>query len=264
MVLWTPAHANALHSAKIPSATQSSVTGLQWFKIYHDGLSGGVWAVDKLISNKGKVSFTIPSCIAPGQYLLRTELIALHGASNYPGAQLYMECAQIEITGGGNTSPPTVSFPGAYKGTDPGIKVNIYSGLTSYTIPGPSVFTCGASPGVTTVVNPPVSSTTTVPPVSTTASTGGGTVAQYGQCGGQTYTGPTGCVSPYKCTVVNAYVSFIAYRKSHPVSQFPSVQPMLMRVLAITSYLIYLIHICNMIRQRNKYSRINLAKFDIP
>ncbi|KAG6816041.1 hypothetical protein H0H87_009107 [Tephrocybe sp. NHM501043] len=62
--------------AKVPSATQSSVTGLQWFKIYHDGLdSSGKWGVDRLISNQGKVTFTIPSCIAAGQYLLRVELI---------------------------------------------------------------------------------------------------------------------------------------------------------------------------------------------
>lgn len=27
-----------------------------------------------------------------------------------------MECAQINVTGGGSTSPATVSFPGAYKG----------------------------------------------------------------------------------------------------------------------------------------------------
>lgn len=68
-------------SAKVQNATQSTVTGLEWFKIYQDGLSGGPWpgrgqwAVDKLIANKGNVSFTIPSCIAPGQYLLRVELI---------------------------------------------------------------------------------------------------------------------------------------------------------------------------------------------
>lgn len=37
-----------------------------------------------------------------------------------------MECAQLEITGGGSTQPATVSFPGAYAGTDPGIKINIY------------------------------------------------------------------------------------------------------------------------------------------
>ena len=68
------------------------MTGLQWFKIYEDGLdpSTQTWAVDTLIANKGKVSFTIPSCIEPGQYLLRHEIIALHAASTYPGAQLYV------------------------------------------------------------------------------------------------------------------------------------------------------------------------------
>ncbi|KAF7789077.1 hypothetical protein EIP86_000010 [Pleurotus ostreatoroseus] len=130
--------------AKVPSATQTDVTGLQWFKIYQDGYdpSTGKWAVDTLIANKGKVSFTIPSCIASGQYLLRHEIIALHAASTYPGAQFYMECAQLQITGGGSKQPATVSFPGAYHGTDPGITINIYEPLKNYTIPGPAVFTC--------------------------------------------------------------------------------------------------------------------------
>ncbi|KII90867.1 glycoside hydrolase family 61 protein [Plicaturopsis crispa FD-325 SS-3] len=130
--------------AKVPDATQTDVTGLQWFKIYEDGLtvSDQTWAVDRLIANKGKVTFSIPACIEPGQYLLRHEIIALHAASSYPGAQFYMECAQLQITGGGSTAPSTVSFPGAYAGTDPGIKINIYQTLANYTIPGPSVFTC--------------------------------------------------------------------------------------------------------------------------
>jgi cellulase len=86
----------------------------------------------------------IPSCIANGHYLLRMELIALHGAGSAGGAQLYMECGQINVTGGsGSRSPATVSFPGAYRSSDPGITVNIYwPPLTSYTIPGPRPFTC--------------------------------------------------------------------------------------------------------------------------
>jgi cellulase len=36
-----------------------------------------------------------------------------------------MECAQINVTGGGSASPATVSFPGAYSGTDPGILINV-------------------------------------------------------------------------------------------------------------------------------------------
>ncbi|KAF5315151.1 hypothetical protein D9619_007055 [Psilocybe cf. subviscida] len=220
--------------AKVPSATQSTVTGLGWFKIYQDGYnpSTGKWAVDTLIANKGKVTFTIPSCIAAGQYLLRVEIIALHAASSYPGAQLYlsiytfgsdsyadrhlqMECAQLSITGGGSTSPATVSFPGAYKGSDPGITINIYQQLSGYTIPGPSVFSCSGNGGgssstpVTSTVKPTTTSTTR-PATTTTSSTtpsSTGTVARYGQCGGNGYTGATVCVSPYTCTKSNDYYS---------------------------------------------------------
>ncbi|TFK33096.1 glycoside hydrolase [Crucibulum laeve] len=130
--------------AKVNNATQTSVTGLKWFKIYEDGLTASdqSWGVDRLIANKGKVTFKIPSCIPAGQYLLRHEIIALHAAGSYPGAQFYMECAQIQITGGGSTSPATVNFPGAYSGSDPGVKINIYQTLSSYTVPGPAVLSC--------------------------------------------------------------------------------------------------------------------------
>jgi hypothetical protein len=32
-------------------------------------------------------------------------------------------------------------------------------------------------------------------------------VPQYGQCGGQGYTGPTTCAAPYVCTVYNQFYS---------------------------------------------------------
>ncbi|PNH62873.1 hypothetical protein VD0002_g5317, partial [Verticillium dahliae] len=50
--------------------------------------------------------------------------------------------------------------------------------------------------------------TTAVPPPATTAAppaTGG--AAQWAQCGGTGHTGPTTCVAPYKCNVVNQYYS---------------------------------------------------------
>ncbi|KAK7029394.1 hypothetical protein VNI00_014648 [Paramarasmius palmivorus] len=47
---------------------------------------------------------------------------------------------QIKITSGGSASPPKVALPGAYKGSDPGITVNIYNNLQSYTAPGPAVW----------------------------------------------------------------------------------------------------------------------------
>ncbi|KAF5360691.1 hypothetical protein D9756_004869 [Leucocoprinus leucothites] len=180
--------------AKVPNALQTDVTGLKWFKIYHDGYTSGTWGVDRLIKNKGKVSFSIPSCIAAGQYLLRVELIALHSAGSYPGAQFYMECAQLQITGGGSTSPATVSFPGAYHGSDPGITINIYTSLSGYTIPGPSVFSCngsGGGGGGSTTAAPPASTTTTTPSSPSTTAPSSGTVAQYGQCGGIGWNGGT-------------------------------------------------------------------------
>lgn len=61
------------------------------FKIQQDGYNGGDWGTSKVISNGGIHAITIPSCIAPGQYLLRAEMIALHAASSSGGAQLYME-----------------------------------------------------------------------------------------------------------------------------------------------------------------------------
>jgi hypothetical protein len=41
----------------------------------------------------------------------------------------------------------------------------------------------------------------------TTTSTGSGTVAKYGQCGGEGYTGSTLCASGSTCTYSNAYYS---------------------------------------------------------
>lgn len=51
----------------------------------------------------------IPSDLAAGDYLLRAEAIALHAASSAGGAQFYMTCYQITVTGGGSSSPAGVS-----------------------------------------------------------------------------------------------------------------------------------------------------------
>ena len=63
------------------------------FKIQQDGLNGGVWGTSKVIENGGLHSIKIPDCIADGQYLLRAEMIALHGAGSSGGAQLYVSHA---------------------------------------------------------------------------------------------------------------------------------------------------------------------------
>lgn len=139
-----------VYLAKVSNAASASTSGQNWFKIAQSGLSGSTWAVDTLISNGGWHYFTLPSCVAPGDYLMRVEILALHSAYSQGQAQFYMGCAQIRVTGSGTkTGSDLVQFPGAYKATDPGILINIYGTGGSpnnngqpYTIPGPSVLTC--------------------------------------------------------------------------------------------------------------------------
>lgn len=83
-----------VYLAKVDNAASAGTTGLQWFKVAEDGLTDGIWAVDKMIANNGWNYFTMPSCVAPGDYLMRVELIALHSAGTMGQAQFYMECAQ--------------------------------------------------------------------------------------------------------------------------------------------------------------------------
>lgn len=105
---------------------------------------------DNLIANDGWAYFNLPTCLAPGQYLMRVEIIALHSAYAQGGAQFYTSCGQLNVGGSGTLSPSsTVSFPGAYKAADPGITISIYgsSGLPdndgkAYIAPGPAVVTC--------------------------------------------------------------------------------------------------------------------------
>ncbi|KAG9234027.1 putative endo-beta-1,4-glucanase D [Amylocarpus encephaloides] len=185
---------------KVTDATTDTGVGDGWFKIQEQGYNPSTqsWAVTDLIANTGLHSITIPSCIADGQYLLRAELIALHAAGSPGGAQLYMECAQINVSGGsGNAKPKTVAFPGAYKSSDPGITINIYQTLSSYTIPGPALFTCGAGDGPTTPSDPTPTTLATSTKASPTAAPSSTVkpAALYGQCGGVNWKGATTCAS---------------------------------------------------------------------
>jgi len=133
-----------VYIAKAPSTAASfDGQGALWTKIYSSGLlsvSPQLWATDVVNATNGKHSVVIPPSLPAGQYLLRAEIIALHVASTYPGAQFYIGCAQVNISSGGSANPPKVALPGAYKGSDPGITINIYNNLQNYTAPGPAVW----------------------------------------------------------------------------------------------------------------------------
>ncbi len=116
--------------AKVDNAASVGTSGLKWFKIWQDGFDTGSrkWGVDNMMSNNGWSYFNFPTCIAPGQYLLRVEILALHSAKTSGAAQFYQSCAQIQVSGSGTFTPSsTVSFPGAYKAEDPGIHINVSS-----------------------------------------------------------------------------------------------------------------------------------------
>ncbi|KAH9941875.1 glycosyl hydrolase family 61-domain-containing protein [Epithele typhae] len=242
-----------IYMAKVSDATSAVGSSAAWFKVTEMGMPSmapDYWATEVLNNNCGHFTFTVPSGIAPGNYLIRAEVIALHVASTLGQAQFYMSCYQINVGGSGTASPPTVKFPGAYSASDPGILINIYTQLNSYIIPGPTPYastspTVATTPWPTTATwntalqpstvptavptvsgsAPPASSssasTTTVASstskttsssttkttsstvASSTPTSGSGTVAKYGQCGGTGYTGPTVCVSGSTCSVLN-------------------------------------------------------------
>jgi cellulase len=125
-------------------AKSDTGAGNVWFKIYEDGFDGK-WAVDRLLANKGRVDITLPSDIAPGNYLLRGEVIALHGAYALNGVQPYVGCVELTISGSGSANPSGVAFPGYYTNSDPGMLFNLYGTFTTYPIPGPAIYKSGSS-----------------------------------------------------------------------------------------------------------------------
>ncbi|KAJ2147196.1 hypothetical protein IW136_000227 [Coemansia sp. RSA 678] len=139
--------------------------GEVWFKIFEDGYdsSSKVWAVDTLIKNNGKVDLVIPADIAPGKYLVRAEVIALHegnrvyGADKDSGAQFYPSCAMISVTGTGTATPKMYAIPGIYDKNDPGVLYDLWDDKP-YVIPGPTVYVAGKAAKVPPVMSQPSSS----------------------------------------------------------------------------------------------------------
>ncbi|KAJ4392808.1 glycoside hydrolase 61 [Neurospora sp. IMI 360204] len=119
-------------------------TALEFFKIDEVGLidgsaSPGKWGSDQLIANNNSWLVEIPSNIAPGFYVLRHEIIALHSANQANGAQNYPQCFNLQVTGSGTEKPAGVKGTALYTPNDKGILFNIYQPMTSYPIPGPAL-----------------------------------------------------------------------------------------------------------------------------
>ncbi|KAF2714264.1 carbohydrate-binding module family 1 protein [Pleomassaria siparia CBS 279.74] len=162
----------------VDSAAAASGVGAGWFKIDELDYKNGTWANAVLEAAGGNYTFTLPTGLASGEYLLRSEMLALHGAQTVGGAQFYIGCAQLKITGTGSGScTPTISIPGAYKAEDANIYIpNVYNGFdaSNYTAPGGPVAVCGGSGTAPVATSAPVaiaSSTAVLAPSSVIAST---------------------------------------------------------------------------------------------
>ncbi|KAF2797486.1 lytic polysaccharide monooxygenase [Melanomma pulvis-pyrius CBS 109.77] len=139
-------------------------TGDVWFKVnqksFVDGLTAeNLWQQYRSIygrrgdteswKNGAQEGFptVIPRNLLPGKYLLRSEAIYVYPDIpdlNSPGFfQIYANCAQLDVKGKGTKLPEKeylVSFPGAYKNDDKGLKV--YEDYPApYEFPGPKVWT---------------------------------------------------------------------------------------------------------------------------
>ncbi len=153
-------------------------TTLEFFKIDEVGLvdgtnAPGVWGSDQLIANNNSWMVQIPANIAPGNYVLRHEIIALHSGGQANGAQNYPQCFNLQITGSGTDTPAGVKGTALYTATDKGILANIYTSPVTYEIPGPALIDGAASikqasSAITGSATAITGSATAAPPAATT------------------------------------------------------------------------------------------------
>ncbi|EAU89754.1 endoglucanase II [Coprinopsis cinerea okayama7 len=133
-----------IYMARAPGSVANwDGSGAVWFRVHEISANTNGGTRMTFPSEGGsRVEFDLPRSLPSGEYLVRIENIALHGASGFGGAQFYISCAQINVTGGGNGNPgPLVSIPGVYNGREPGIMLNIYYPVPqTYVMPGPPIW----------------------------------------------------------------------------------------------------------------------------
>ncbi|KAJ3712960.1 glycosyl hydrolase family 61-domain-containing protein [Lentinula raphanica] len=185
------------------SCTTYNSSTSKWFKIQQVARisSGGPWAQEAVMEGF-PANVTLPSKLAPGNYLIRHEILGLQGAVSVGGAEFYPACSQLKVGGsqtGGPTDDELVLLPGAYSDTDPGIYdpnvcLNIfgptnfpstrlliflplnqvYDPSASYTFPGPPVAAFAGGDASGTSVSGDASASVSAAGSSSTGATGTG------------------------------------------------------------------------------------------
>jgi hypothetical protein len=114
-------------------------TQLEFFEISKEALldaASDTWAPNVMIKNNLTWFVKIPTNIAPGNYVLRHEIIALHAAGQLNGAQNYPFCINLAISSTGSDNPPGIVAQKLYKASDAGIQWDLFVKHDSYPIPG--------------------------------------------------------------------------------------------------------------------------------
>ncbi|KAF2841750.1 lytic polysaccharide monooxygenase, partial [Patellaria atrata CBS 101060] len=145
---WPDSHKGPIINYIAPcngECTSQSPGNLRWTKISQSGfISGNTWVTDELIKKNFTSSTILPRNLKAGNYVIRHEIIALHGGVNDDGAQAYPQCLNLRVAGSGSASPSGgVAGTSLYKRTDAGIRFNLYTSFSSYPYPGPAVWTGG-------------------------------------------------------------------------------------------------------------------------
>lgn len=155
------------YMAKCDGDCSSANSGsAKFFKISELGIENGQW-VQAQLKNGQPYSVQLPSDLQAGErvldvqasfanhprsgnYLIRTEIIALHS-----GVEVYPSCSMFTVTGDDSnsySSSATATFPGTYSTSDAGFQgagSSIYNIQSSgeYQFPGPSPVSQGQSGG---------------------------------------------------------------------------------------------------------------------
>ncbi|EMR68578.1 putative endoglucanase iv protein [Eutypa lata UCREL1] len=138
---WPDSHKGPIINYIAPYAANAG--SLSFSKISQGSIvSGTTWVTDELIANNFTSSTTIPKNLKAGDYVIRHEIIALHGASSDNGAQAYPQCLNLRVSGSGSVSPSGgTAGTSLYKRGDAGIMFNLYVSYDSYPYPGPALWT---------------------------------------------------------------------------------------------------------------------------
>ncbi|KAJ3472383.1 hypothetical protein NLG97_g11034 [Lecanicillium saksenae] len=75
----------AVYVKRVDDMFSDPAAGPGWFKIWEDGYDNKTreWCTDRLIRHDGLLSVDLPTGLAPGYYLVRPEILALHWAGSF-------------------------------------------------------------------------------------------------------------------------------------------------------------------------------------